>query len=117
MKYSKSKIFKAVAVVGLVVVVFLSLGKFHATRCHAVSITIKDSADVNFIDENAVLDSIYSVLPNIQGYKMDSINTYLLDKKLRQCPYIRNVSIYKSISGVLNIDIQHRGQWLYKRQV
>ena len=108
MKYSKSKIFKAVAVLALVVTVFLSLGRFHNTRCHAVSIKIIDSAEVNFIDKNAVLDTIYSVIPNIEGYKMDSINTYLLDERLRQCPYIRNVSIYKSISGILNIDIRQR---------
>ena len=70
MKYSKSKIFKAVAVLALVVTVFLSLGRFHNTRCHAVSIKIIDSAEVNFIDKNAVLDTIYSVIPNIEGYKM-----------------------------------------------
>jgi len=108
MKYSKSKIFKAVAVVVLIVVVILSLSKFHDTRCRSVSITIKDSADVSFIDENYVLEAIHSVVPNIDGYKMDRIDTYLIDETLHKCPYIRNVSIYKSISGILNIDVQQR---------
>jgi cell division protein FtsQ len=108
MKYSKSKIFKAVAVVVLLVTVFLSLSKFHDTRCNVVSITIKDSADVKFVDVNDVRTILNSVMGEIEGHTMDSINTFLFDEQLRKCPYIRNVSIYKSITGILNIDIQQR---------
>ena len=108
MKYSKSKIFKAVAVVALLVTVILSLNKFHETRCNVVAITIKDSADVKFVDLNDVRTMLNSVMGEIEGHTMDSINTYLFDEQLRKCPYIRNVSIYKSITGILNIDIQQR---------
>ena len=97
MKYSKSKIIKAVAVVVLLVTVFLSLSKFHDTRCNVVSITIKDSADVKFVDVNDVRTMLNSVMGEIEGHTMDSINAYLFDEQLRKCPYIRNVSIYKSI--------------------
>ncbi|MBQ1698370.1 MAG: hypothetical protein II075_10880 [Bacteroidales bacterium] len=107
-RYSKSKIIKAVAVLMLIVIVFLSLGKFHKTTCQSVSITIEDSSEVNFIDKDMVMMMIYKVIPDIVGYKMDDINTYMLDSSLHKCPYIRNVSIYKSISGVLHIDIQQR---------
>ncbi|MBR4324216.1 MAG: hypothetical protein IKP73_01670 [Bacteroidales bacterium] len=108
MKISKTKVFKALAVLVLVVIVFLSLGKFHNTTCQSVEITVEDSADVNFVNKDMVLAMIYNRLPNILGYKMDSINIYLLDSALHKCPYIRRASIYKSISGVLNIDVQQR---------
>ncbi len=108
MKYSKTKILKAGAVLALVVVVFMSLGKFHNTICHDVQIHVEDSAEVNFINANIVRDMIHKKVVGIEGYKMDSINTYVLDSTLRRCAYIRKASIYKSISGVLHIDIQQR---------
>lgn len=108
MKYSKSKIFKAVAVLALIVTVILSLSRFHETRCNVVSIKVLDSAEVQFVDWNDVRKMLNSVMGEIEGHTMDSINTYLFEKQLRKCPYIRDVSIYKSISGILNIDIQQR---------
>lgn len=108
MKYSKKKILKAVAVLALVVTVFLSLGKFHNTTCNGFDIKIMDSSENNFINSDSVLHMLYSVNGDIEGYKMDSINTYAFDERLRQCPYIRKASIYKSISGKLHVDVQQR---------
>ncbi|MCR5454696.1 MAG: hypothetical protein K6F33_06900 [Bacteroidales bacterium] len=108
MKYSKSKIFKAVAVLLLVVVIFLSLGKFRNTTCKYIEITVLDSAEVSFVSRNDVYDMLYAVDKDIVGHNIDSVNTYLLDQGLRKCPYIRKASIYKSISGVLHIDVMQR---------
>jgi cell division protein FtsQ len=108
MRYSKSKIFKAVSVLVLVVVIFLSLGKFRSTICKDIAITVLDSAEVNFIDRDSVFAMMYSVSQNILGHNLDSINTYRLDCQLKKCPYIRKASIYKTVSGVLHIDVMQR---------
>ncbi len=108
MKYSKAKIFKAVAVLVLVVVVFLSLGKFRSTTCREIAITVLDSSEVNFINRDSVYRMIYSVSSSILGHNLDSVNTYQLDSQLRKCPYIRKVALYKSITGVLHIDVMQR---------
>jgi len=108
MKLNKHRIIKVLAAIVLVIVVFASLGKFHNTLCNSIDIKILNSSDVNFVDKNEVLAAIHKAVPDIEGYKMDSVDIYLLETTLRANPYIRKVAIYKTISGSLKIDVQQR---------
>ncbi|MCQ2251843.1 MAG: hypothetical protein MJZ61_00180 [Bacteroidales bacterium] len=94
------------AALALLVLVVLSINKFHEASCDAIDISIKDSADTYFIDKNQVLQIIHA--DTVLGHKMDSINIYALQEALKQNPYVRTVAIYKTISGRLKIDIQQR---------
>ncbi|MBQ5403276.1 MAG: hypothetical protein IIU11_02755 [Bacteroidales bacterium] len=108
MKVSKRKVLKLAAALSLLLMMYLALNKFHNTRCDSIDIVIKDSLEAHFVESNEVLDLIYSVIPNIQGYKMDSINIFVLKNKLQEHPFIRSVAIYKTISGKLKIDVVQR---------
>lgn len=109
MKYSKRKIFKAVAVIVLVVLVFLSLSKFRNTTCKKLVVKVLDeSEEVNFIDSDSLFKIIYSIHDKIEGHPLDSVNIYLIDRELRKCPYIRKASIYKTITSDVHIDVMQR---------
>lgn len=108
MKVSKKKLWKLGLVAFLVLMMFLSLSKFHKTECVSIDISIKDSTELHFIDKNDVMALIYSVNSDILGYLMDSINIYSLENKLKEHPFIRNVAIYKTISGKLKIEVEQR---------
>ncbi len=109
MTKSKLNIISKIVFAGLLLlVIFLSLKKFHNTRCHSVDITIKDSAEVKFIDQNDVTDIISRAIPYIKGYLLDSVDIACLHDSLKANPYIRKSSIYKTVQGVLKIDIQQR---------
>jgi cell division protein FtsQ len=60
------------------------------------------------VEPNDVLQLIYSVEKNIQGYKMDSIDIYKIDRVLKKHPFIRSAAIYKTVSGKLKIDVVQR---------
>lgn len=106
MRISAKHIVQISACLLLLVLVLLSLNKFHNTTCNNLEVTIDSSPDTYFIDENGVIEMIH--WDTISGYKMDSVDIYAIHNTLKDNPYIRNVSIYKTISGVLKIDIQQR---------
>lgn len=109
MTRSKFNIISKIAFAGLLLlVIFLSLRKFHNTKCCSVEITIKDFDEVKFVDQNDVRVIITNAIPNISGYLLDSIDISKLHDSLMANPYIRKSSIYKTVSGKLKIDIQQR---------
>ena len=109
-KISKRKIFKIVSAASLLLIMMWASARFHETKCDVIEINIENSGrdSVRFLENNDVMELIYSDVQKIQGYNMDSVNIYNLESKLRKCPYIRNVSIYKTISGKLKIDVVQR---------
>jgi len=107
-RISNRSIAKLVFAVVLIVVVYLSLSKFHDTLCHDIDICIQDSSQLNFISKNDVLSMIHENVEGIEGYKMDNVNIDSLSRLIKSNPYIRSVAIYKTISGVLKIDIRQR---------
>ncbi len=107
-KISNRSIGKIVFATVLLVVIYLSLNKFHDTVCEGIDICIQDSAQLNFVNKNDVLDMIHQGGKNIAGYKMDNVDVYELTQKVKQNPYVRNVSIYKTVSGRLKVDVRQR---------
>lgn len=101
-------IIRIVVAAVLLLVVIISLRAFHNSRCDRMDITILDADEVKFIDNNEVSDILYGVNPNIIGYRMDSVDLFRLQDALKLNPYIRKSSMYKTVSGVLKVDIQQR---------
>lgn len=94
--------------VSLAIVIYLSLNKFHETVFRSIDISIQDSLELNFVNKNDVLDMVYSNTPYVSGYKMDNVDIHVLTKVIKENPYVRNVAIYKTLSGKLKIDVQQR---------
>ncbi|MCQ2974506.1 MAG: hypothetical protein MJ211_06810 [Bacteroidales bacterium] len=108
MKINAKNIIKIIFAITFAGAVMYSSSQFHETRCDYVDILIDDSTDIKFIDYNDVFQLIYSVNPDILGYKMCDINLFEIENFLKQQPYIKNVVVYKTINGHLKIEIQQR---------
>lgn len=88
--------------------IIYSATKFRDADCVDIKINIKDTLIVNFIDDNDVLDMIYYITPNIKGCKMAEINLDEMESYLRKQPFIRHADVYKTVNGILKIDIVQR---------
>ncbi|MBR6176548.1 MAG: hypothetical protein IKQ70_01530 [Bacteroidales bacterium] len=89
--------------------VIYSSSKFRDTLCASIDVTIKDSAQIGFINYNDVLRIIHnSSKVSILGNKLSEINLDEMETFLKNQPYIRKADIYKTVNGHLKIDIQQR---------
>lgn len=108
MRISKATIIKFSALALLVFVLILAKSRYRASVCNSVVITVTDSAKADFVNKNSLLELIYKAVPNILGYRIDSINIAVIDAELKKNPFIKTADIYKTVSGKLMIDVTQR---------
>ena len=82
--------------------------KYKNRQCNDIEVIIREKADDSFIDDSEVKRIIYNAIPEIQGYKMEDVDLPTLDSALREQPFIHSVDIYKTIGGILRIDVHQR---------
>lgn len=76
--------------------------------CTKVSISILDSTKNFFVEEDDVLALFANKKIKLKGALLNSINLANLEKILYQHPAIKKVEVYKTMEGVLKIDIFQR---------
>lgn len=108
MKISKVKVIRFFSIIILLVVIWFAYSKNKKLLCKEVEIKVLDSMECSFVDKNEVLQLIYKVMPDIQGYKLDTVNIAIIDNALKNHPFIRTSSIYKTIDGKLKIELTQR---------
>ena len=90
------------------IAIIYSSSKFRETICVSIDVTIKDSAEINFISYNDVLNIIHNDAHQILGTCLNDINLNDMETYLKQQPYIHQADIYKTVNGHLKIDIIQR---------
>ncbi len=108
---SKGTIKNIGIIVGAVIfaiAIIYSSSKFHDTLCKKIDINIKDSTEINFINDNDVLTIIHKDNPEILGQRLNEINLNDMETYLKQQPYIHQADIYKTVNGRLKVDITQR---------
>lgn len=92
----------------LVFSVILMNGKEEDGVCRQVTVVVKDSADRHFIDRKDVL----SILKNTSLYpinqRLRDINTEKIERKVADNELIDRVSVYKTPSGKINIEVTQK---------
>lgn len=92
----------------LVFSVILMNGKEEDGVCRQVTVVVKDSADRHFIDRKDVL----SILKNTSLYpinqRLRDINTEKIERKVADNELIDRVSVYKTPSGNINIEVTQK---------
>lgn len=76
--------------------------------CSKVDISILDSTKNFFVEEDDVLTLFENKKIKLKGALLNSINLENLEKILYQHPAIKKVEVYKTMTGVLKIDIFQR---------
>ena len=92
----------------LVFSVILMNGKEEDGVCRQITVVVKDSADRHFIDRKDVL----SILKNTSLYpinqRLRDINTEKIERKVADNELIDRVSVYKTPSGKINIEVTQK---------
>lgn len=96
----------------LIGVGFITLLSFVDARqktlpCKAIDIKIDDKIQLDFIDENEILNLIDGN-QKIIGSPIGSINISLLEKRIMSNPYVEKAEVYSTIDGKLQVNVMQR---------
>lgn len=76
--------------------------------CSSVDVAIIDNSHNHFIEEDDVISMIYNKGGKLLGYPIDSINLNNLENLINKNPSIKSSEVYRTINGVLKINIEQR---------
>ncbi|MBE9466945.1 MAG: hypothetical protein IMY72_01335 [Bacteroidetes bacterium] len=76
--------------------------------CSSVVVAIIDNSQNLFIEEDDVISMIYDKGGKVLGYPIDSINLANLEDLINNNPSIKKSEVYRTINGILKIDIEQR---------
>ncbi len=97
---------------GIVAYLFFVLSfisdKYKEQVCEKINVNIVDSLTNRFVTSDDVLDILLENEINILGYPIKKINTRELENLLEAESFIKNAELYKTVNGVLNVDIKQR---------
>ncbi|MCK5823023.1 MAG: hypothetical protein KAG95_03405 [Bacteroidales bacterium] len=77
-------------------------------HCSSVEVAIVDDSQNHFIKEDDVISMIYDKGGKLLGYPFDSINLAYLEELINNNPSIKKSEVYRTINGILKIDIEQR---------
>ncbi|MBX9889661.1 MAG: hypothetical protein K2X94_00080 [Amoebophilaceae bacterium] len=101
------KVIITISSVASVVLAILQVEKKYSfLPCQQVEITIKAHNGQSFITQHKVLDLVNAMYnSSLIGRSLKQINTYKVKKTLESQPLIKKVGVFKTLQGVLKIDI------------
>ena len=101
-----------VVVLGLLGYISFAIVKFShkddENICEKVVITVKDSANLQFVSVKDIRNTLDESELKLVGLKFRKIKTRKVETILEKNPFIKNVECYKTPSGDLNIDVWQR---------
>ncbi len=77
----------------------------HVT-CTGVNFNFTDKQTNGFINKEDIEQIIIKQCNSLEGQLLDSINTSSISRTLGENPYIKNVHVFKSLNGQIQIDIE-----------
>ncbi|MDI3526183.1 MAG: cell division protein FtsQ [Tenuifilum sp.] len=81
---------------------------YNSTKCTAVNVRVIDSLQVKLIDAKKIHKAIISSKNSPIGMPIKSINTYKLEQEISKMAAVRDVQIFKTASGEINVEIKQR---------
>jgi len=92
----------------LIISIFMLQGKQEGIDCQNLIVVIKDSTDRQFL----TTDNIVTMLKNTQlypvGKPLTHINTHEIEEKIAESELISSVTVYKTPSGSIKIEITQK---------
>ncbi len=94
------------AATAIMVLLSFALKNHNTVKCHKISISISDTKNPGFINQDDISKIIVQNFDSIIGICIDSINTEMIETTLIDNPYIKNVEIFKSVTGEVEIYVE-----------
>lgn len=80
----------------------------HLVTCTAINVIIADSLENAFVKKKDVLKAIEKNNSNLIGIPLKMINIYKIEEELSTLQAVKNVEVYKTNDGKLNVKIDQR---------
>jgi cell division protein FtsQ len=93
---------------GLAVSFGFSGSRSEEIECRSVSINIDRGLDHSFVEEKDILGVIRDKMGTLVGKQVSDINIALLEKWIRNNPFVDNAEVYSSVDGDVYIDVNQR---------
>ena len=91
-----------------VVVLGFIFKKQKSALCTSINIDFLDTIPHKFIANEDILSIIDPVNKKVLGQRLDDINVFDIEKKLKSQHYVKSAEVFKEINGVLNVEILQR---------
>lgn len=91
----------------VVILGFVS-GEASEILCKRIDVHISDTLSSRFVTDADVRHVVQKVVPELQGYPIDAVNTRKIEATLEENPYIRAAEVCKDVSGTLSVYIEQR---------
>ena len=108
LKYIKIILTWTIVVAYLLVIPGFTLKKTESQICNNINITISDSINNKFVSKYRMYKLLTSGKLPILGNRFGEINTRMLEKSIESLPEVLNAEFYKTVDGVLHVDISQR---------
>jgi cell division protein FtsQ len=96
------------AITYLVIALGFVDNKASMVTCSKIRIEIADSLENSFITKRDVLRSIEKQKSNLIGVQLKAINTHEIEQQLASMQAVKNIEVYKTIDGRLNVSVKQR---------
>lgn len=98
--------------VAIALYLFVSLNftrkKHSEIVCSKIEVVLTDSITSGSFERSPLLARIQGENSNLIGIPVDSINAAALEEKINMNPFIKHAEIYKTVKGVVRIEIRQR---------
>ena len=91
---------------GIVLLLSFAVKDQNHVICTGLNFNFTDKGTNGFINEDDVRRIIVKQYDSLSGQLLNSINTSSISKTLGENPYIKNVHVFKSLNGEIQIDIE-----------
>ncbi|TVQ08677.1 MAG: hypothetical protein EA361_16270 [Bacteroidetes bacterium] len=76
--------------------------------CRSFRVNIDTSGGLSFLDSNAVVKQVYSIMDTLEGKKFRDISLNRIEELVNTMYYVDKSRVYRTIDGHLNVDIRQR---------
>jgi cell division protein FtsQ len=97
-----------VVLAGISVIFGFALIEQRNIKCNDLTVNITDGNERGFIDADDIKQMIISRFDSLQGRPIDSLDTEGMEQMLENNAYVKNVKVYTSLTGRLNIEVERQ---------
>jgi len=100
--------FWVIAAIYLLVVLGFVISKQSQTICTSVQVFVQDTLELQFINDDDVLDLLESGGTRVLNEPLSKLNIAEIERKINKIHYVRHAEVFKKINGQLVVQVEQR---------
>ncbi len=100
--------FWVIAGIYLLVVLGFVITKQNQEICTSVQVFVQDTLELQFINDNDVLDLLESGGTRVLNEPINKLNIAEIERKINKIPYVKHAEVFKKINGQLVVQVEQR---------